>query len=36
MPKCCKRRLCVTILLMSAIWLQAAHFKGGGRCANNK
>lgn len=31
-----KRRLCVTMLLIPVIRLQAAHFKGGGRCANNK
>lgn len=30
------RRLCVTMLLIPVIRLQAAHFKGGGRCANNK
>lgn len=29
-----KRRLCVTMLLIPVIRLQAAHFKGGGRCAN--
>lgn len=28
------RRLCVTMLLIPVIRLQAAHFKGGGRCAN--
>lgn len=30
------RRLCVTMLLIPVIRLQAAHFKGGGRCAKNK
>nr|DAH54769.1 MAG TPA: hypothetical protein [Bacteriophage sp.] len=33
MPKCCKRRLCVMILLTLTKSLQVAHFKGGGRCA---
>lgn len=28
------RRLCVTMLRIPVIRLQAAHFKGGGRCAN--
>ena len=31
-----KRRLCVTMLLIPVIRLQAAHFKGGGRCANKQ
>ena len=30
------RRLCVTMLLIPVIKLQAAHFKGGGRCANKQ